>query len=74
MPEEPWLTRITITCENAALRPLWQEIEDDLIAIAARSGWDTHRVTARLKAVAAALDNLRLTTADMRQPPWKRFK
>lgn len=74
MPEDPWLTRITITCENAALRPLWQNIEDELVTIAARCGWDTLRVTKKLKAIAEGLETIRLTTADMRLPPGKRFK
>ena len=74
MPEEPWITRITITCENPALRSFWQEIEDQLRMISARCGFDTRHQTEKLRDIAKTLDEIRLTTFDMTKPPHKRFK
>ena len=74
MPEEPWITRITITCANPALRACWQEIEDELREIVARCGWDTRLCTHKLKEIMVALYEIHEKTPDMTKPPRKRFK
>lgn len=74
MPEDPWITRITITCANPALQPLWLEVEDRLRQIMARVGPDTRSATIKLKEISNALGQIRELTVDMTKPPSRRFK
>lgn len=72
--EKPWVTMISVVCDNEALRPGWREIEDQLRMIVARCGWDTRGVLHKLEEVRVKLKDVRDATVDMTLPPSKRFK
>lgn len=74
MPEEPWITLITIHCENQALQPGWDEIANLLRQCVYRCGPDTLRCTRQLLAITNALGQIRDLTVDMNKPLSKRFK
>ena len=74
MPEEPWVTYITISTGNPALKSSWDEVADQLRMIVGRCGHDTRAVTVKLAEVIEALHRIRVTTPDMTLPPHKRFK
>ena len=74
MPEPMWATLIAVHCDNKALQPHWDEVVDQLRMIVACCGWDTRRVSEKLREIAGVLDVVLSDSIDYTKPPSKRFK